>query len=105
MRRFRVGACGAGAGAVPVAGRAGLRVLHAGGGAADRRHDQRGTPRGTLGLLFLTDLKGHDIVFGKLAASSVNALYSLLAIVPVLGLTLLFGGVSGTQFWRSIWCC
>lgn len=57
---------------------------------------------GTLGLLFLTDLKGHDIVLGKLAASSVNALYSLLAIVPILGLALLFGGVSGTQFWRTI---
>ena len=28
---------------------------------------------GTLGLLFLTDLKGYDIVLGKLAATSVNA--------------------------------
>jgi ABC-type transport system involved in multi-copper enzyme maturation permease subunit len=57
---------------------------------------------GTLGLLFLTDLKGHDIVLGKLAASSVNALYSLLAIVPILGIALLFGGVTGTQFWKTI---
>lgn len=57
---------------------------------------------GTLGLLFLTDLKGHDIVFGKFAASSLNALYSLIAIVPILGLALLFGGVTGTQFWRTI---
>lgn len=56
----------------------------------------------TLGLLFLTDLKGHDIVLGKLVASSVNALYSLLAIVPILGLALLFGGVTGMQFWRTI---
>lgn len=57
---------------------------------------------GTLGLLFLTDLKGYDIVLGKLAASSLNAVYSLLAIVPVLGGSLLFGGVSGAQFWRSV---
>ena len=28
---------------------------------------------GTLGLLFLTDLKGYDIVLGKLAATSLNA--------------------------------
>src|ERR1700731_2370178 len=28
---------------------------------------------GTLGLLFLTDLKGYDIVLGKLAAMSLNS--------------------------------
>src|SRR5262245_48532156 len=39
---------------------------------------------GTLGLLFLTDLKGYDIVFGKLASSSLASFYGLLAIVPVL---------------------
>src|SRR5437762_6345486 len=31
---------------------------------------------GTLGLLFLTDLKGYDVVFGKLAATSVNSIYA-----------------------------
>src|SRR5215210_1133269 len=35
---------------------------------------------GTLGLLFLTDLKSYDIVLGKLTASSVTAIYGLLAI-------------------------
>ena len=30
---------------------------------------------GTLGLLFLTDLKGYDIVLGKLFATSLNAFY------------------------------
>src|SRR5204862_1154910 len=49
---------------------------------------------GTLGLLFLTDLKGYDVVFGKLAATSLNAFYSLLAIVPVMALPLLMGSVS-----------
>ena len=29
---------------------------------------------GTLGLLFLTDLKGYDVVFGKLAATSVSTM-------------------------------
>ena len=57
---------------------------------------------GTLGLLFLTDLKGYDIVLGKLAASSLNAIYSLLAIVPVLGGSLLFGGVTGRQFGMTV---
>ena len=55
---------------------------------------------GTLGLLFLTDLKGYDIVAGKLAATSLNAVYSLLAILPVMALPLLMGGVSGGGFWR-----
>src|SRR5580658_10052882 len=31
---------------------------------------------GTLGLLFLTDLKGYDVVLGKLAATSLNGLYA-----------------------------
>jgi ABC-type Na+ efflux pump permease subunit len=52
----------------------------------------------TLGLLFLTDLKGYDVIFGKLAATSLNAIYGLLAVLPVLGLPLLMGGVSGSQF-------
>ena len=39
---------------------------------------------GTLGLLFLTDLKGYDVVFGKLFATSLHAFYGILAIVPVM---------------------
>src|ERR1017187_6567173 len=57
---------------------------------------------GTLGLLFLTDLKGYDIVLGKLAANSVHAFFGLLAIFPVLALPLLTGGVSGGEFWRTM---
>src|SRR5438105_5426656 len=30
---------------------------------------------GTLGLLFLTDLRGYDVVFGKLAAGSISGFY------------------------------
>src|SRR5437867_908357 len=47
---------------------------------------------GTLGLLFLTDLKGYDVVIGKLAATSLNALYSVIAVLPMLGVPLLLGG-------------
>src|SRR5260370_1756577 len=38
---------------------------------------------GPLGLLFLTDLKGYDVVLGKLAATSLNAMYGLVALRPV----------------------
>jgi ABC-type transport system involved in multi-copper enzyme maturation permease subunit len=55
---------------------------------------------GTLGFLFLTDLKGHDVVLGKFMAISLDAFYGLLAIFPVLGLSLLAGGVTGEEFGR-----
>src|SRR5262245_40480599 len=55
---------------------------------------------GTLGLLFLTDLKGYDVVLGKLAANSLSALYSVLAIVPMLAIPLLMGGVTLGEFGR-----
>lgn len=56
---------------------------------------------GTLGLLFLTDLGAHDIVLGKLAAASVTALFGLLAVLPVLAISLLLGGVSLGEFGRA----
>lgn len=49
---------------------------------------------GTLGLLFLTDLRGYDVVFGKLAANSLAAVYGVLATLPILALPLLLGGVT-----------
>lgn len=55
---------------------------------------------GTLGLLFLTPLKGYDVVLGKLLATSLHAFYGLLAILPLLALPLLMGGVTGGEFWR-----
>src|ERR1700722_18974648 len=54
---------------------------------------------GTLGLLFLTDLKGFDVILGKLAATSLNGFFSLLALLPVLAIPLLMGGTSYAQFW------
>ena len=55
---------------------------------------------GTLGLLFLTDLKGYDVVLGKLAATSLNSFYRLVAIFPVLAIPLLLGGLTYAEFWR-----
>ena len=60
---------------------------------------------GTLGLLFLTDLKGYDIVAGKLAATSMNAAYGLLALFPVMAVPLLAGGVTFVEFGRMVLVC
>jgi ABC-type transport system involved in multi-copper enzyme maturation permease subunit len=61
--------------------------------SSERRED-------TLGLLFLTDLKGYDVVLGKLASRSLLAVYCLLAIVPVAAAPLLLGGVTFGEFAR-----
>src|SRR5882724_2777785 len=55
---------------------------------------------GTLGLLFLTDLRGYDVVLGKLMAVGLSALYGLVAVLPVTALPLLMGGVTGGEYWR-----
>ena len=47
---------------------------------------------GTLGLLFLTDLKGYDVVLGKLVAGSLHAFYIVVALLPMLAIPLLLGG-------------
>ncbi len=57
---------------------------------------------GTLGLLFLTDLKGYDVVLGKFMATSLNSFYGLLAIFPPLAIPILVGGVTGGEFWRLV---
>ena len=57
---------------------------------------------GTLGLLFLTDLRSEEIVLGKQAGVSLNSLYSLMAVVPALGVPLLLGGVTAGEFWRLV---
>src|ERR1051325_2719140 len=56
----------------------------------------------TLGLLFLTDLKGWDIILGKLVSSSVNCLFGLLALIPMLAIPMLMGGVQMIEFVRVI---
>ena len=65
-------------------------------------HDCIGSEKrdGTLGLLFLTDLKGYDVVLGKLVATSLNTVYGLLAVFPVLAIPILLGAVSPEAFVR-----
>jgi hypothetical protein len=53
---------------------------------------------GTLGLLFLTHLKGYDVVLGKLCASSIHVLLGLVSLLPLLALPILLGGVGWQQF-------
>jgi len=55
---------------------------------------------GTLGLLFLTDLKGYDVGLGKLLATSLNAIYGLIATFPILAIPLLVGGITWADFAR-----
>lgn len=48
---------------------------------------------GTLGLLFLTDLRGYDVIAGKGLASSLRAVSALVALLPLTAIPLLMGGV------------
>jgi hypothetical protein len=56
---------------------------------------------GTLGFLFLTDLRGYDVVSGKVLAAAVRGVYMLLAAFPIVGITLFMGGVTGAAFWKT----
>ena len=53
---------------------------------------------GTLGLLFLTDLKGYDIIAGKLVPYLSRSLYCLVAAFPASTLGFLFGGLSMSDY-------
>ncbi len=59
---------------------------------------------GTLGLLFLTDLRGIDVVLGKLSATSLSSIYGLVALVPILAIPLQMGGVTGMLFFQVVLC-
>lgn len=52
----------------------------------------------TLGIILLTPLRSLEIVLGKLLSSLLPAFYQFVAIVPVLALPILAGGVSAGQF-------
>ncbi|MFM1941362.1 MAG: hypothetical protein RI897_344 [Verrucomicrobiota bacterium] len=57
---------------------------------------------GTLGLLFLTRLRGADVILGKLASSSLSAVYGLMAIVPLMTVPLILGGVTSGEVGRFV---
>src|SRR5688572_21968115 len=70
-------------------------VRHASGSIADEKRD------GTLGLLFLTDLRPIDIVSGKLFSAAIPLIQPLLAFVPVLSISVLLGGTTGGEIFRA----
>jgi ABC-2 family transporter protein len=68
--------------------------------AADAVSSER--RQGTLGLLLLADLGGAGVVVGKLFARGLNAALALAAVVPVLGLCWIVGGVTPGEFLRTL---
>jgi ABC-type transport system involved in multi-copper enzyme maturation permease subunit len=60
--------------------------------AADAISSER--REGTLGLLFLTRLRGRDVVLGKLTSTSLRSAYALMAGLPVMALPIILGGVT-----------
>jgi ABC-type transport system involved in multi-copper enzyme maturation permease subunit len=57
---------------------------------------------GTLGLLFLTPLRAHGIVVAKGLAHGLRAVSLWLAVLPVLTIPFLLGGVSWSQALLSV---
>ncbi|MDB6129659.1 MAG: hypothetical protein JWM04_766 [Verrucomicrobiales bacterium] len=57
--------------------------------------------QGTLGLLFLTRLRGLDVVLGKMVSSSLSSFFLLLGMFPLSGMALLLGGVSIGEYLRT----
>jgi hypothetical protein len=71
------------------------------GAPAHGRFHQRRKTRGTLGLLFLTDLRGHGVVLGKwrrVPSAAVTARWNS----PGAGMPLIPRGVTGAEFWRLV---
>lgn len=69
-------------------------VRNAAGTISDERRE------GTLGFLFLTDLSSYDVLLGKLAGAGINSLYTVLAVLPVVNVLFLLGGVTGGELVR-----
>jgi hypothetical protein len=56
---------------------------------------------GTLGLLLLTRVRAFDLVVGKLASLVLTGLCALVAFLPVLMISVVAGGVTGGEAFRS----
>jgi hypothetical protein len=69
-----------------------LCLLEGARSAADAISSER--REGTLGLLFLTDVRTHDVVLGKLTFVGIRSFILLLPILPALAVPLLLGGVT-----------
>jgi hypothetical protein len=57
---------------------------------------------GTLGLLFLTDLKTREVLLGKLAVRGFGSFYLMLGLTPALMLSLVAGGVMASEVVRIV---
>jgi len=64
-----------------------LTPVYVAGSIADEKE------RKTLEFLLATDLRGHEIVFGKMAARVLTLLMYVLAGLPIIGFLQLFGGI------------
>jgi ABC-type transport system involved in multi-copper enzyme maturation permease subunit len=58
--------------------------------------------QGTLGLLFLTPLRGWQIVIGKLAMQSLQVGYAMFSSIPLLFVPILLGGIVWVEVARII---
>jgi len=56
---------------------------------------------GTLGLLFLTRVRGNDVLLGKLGAAGMTGLCAVIVFLPVLMIPVLSGGVTGGEAFRK----
>lgn len=56
---------------------------------------------GTLGFLFLTNLRGYDVVLGKFVARGLGPGYAMLAMLPVMAIAFVIGGVTPGEFART----
>ena len=56
---------------------------------------------GTLGFLFLTRVRGPDVVIGKLTSAALVNVCALMAFLPVLMIPVLSGGVTGGEAFRK----
>src|SRR5690349_11646723 len=70
----------------------GLCLLEGARAAADAISGEK--REGTLGLLFLTDLRPRDVVLGKFTFVGIRSLVLVVPILPAFALPLLFGGVT-----------
>ena len=55
---------------------------------------------GTIGLLFLTRMRGRQVVMGKLSSGMISSSFNLVAALPVLGMLILLGGVTFDEYLR-----
>ena len=69
-------------------------------GASDSISRER--REGTLGFLFLTDLRAHDVVLGKISAAGLVPLYTLVGMFPAFAVCVLVGGLPALVFWKGM---